>query len=117
MTRSGRGVGRHARWRSGAAIGALALGAGCRALLDLDGYSFDRASEAFEPDGGPGAGDAGCRGASCAPCTPDERRCSDGVPERCDDDGTRWIALEACSTSAPVCFAGACVVCAPDAVG
>jgi alpha-tubulin suppressor-like RCC1 family protein len=43
----------------------------------------------------------------CGACIPDKRRCTSGVPERCDASG-QWQQAAACGGAAPVCSRGGC---------
>ncbi|WP_437775182.1 formylglycine-generating enzyme family protein [Sorangium sp. So ce1097] len=56
-----------------------------------------------------------CVGGKCVgECGPEETRCLDNRPQRCDERG-QWTDEEACPSSAPACDGGKCT--APSCVG
>ncbi|WP_437737499.1 formylglycine-generating enzyme family protein [Sorangium sp. So ce1335] len=81
---------------------AACLAAGCDAVLGIHDVQRD-------PSGGGGAGrhPAGA-------CVPDDRRCSDNRPQRCNDLG-QWENEAPCPAAAPACDGGDCVP--PSCVG
>ncbi|HQP38733.1 MAG TPA: hypothetical protein PLI95_26290, partial [Polyangiaceae bacterium] len=80
------------------------------AACGTDGVCGLTSVAADTPCGLPGSGGK-CDGTGvCRYCAPGETRCSGAVPEACDNEG-KWVQGAACSGTAAVCLAGACVQC------
>ncbi|WP_437630657.1 formylglycine-generating enzyme family protein [Sorangium sp. So ce854] len=66
------------------------------------------------PGGTECAGQTCVEGKCVGECDPEDVRCSENRPQRCDERG-QWTAEEACPSSAPACDGGKCT--APSCVG
>ncbi|MGK3986954.1 SUMF1/EgtB/PvdO family nonheme iron enzyme [Sorangium sp. So ce136] len=103
----GAGTGGHAG-AGGEAGGGTGGGAGA------GGSGGDGGGDECTPGGTECAGQTCVDGKCTGECGPEDVRCSDNRPQRCDERGA-WEDAEPCPAAAPVCDAGKCVP--PSCVG